>query len=130
MTATENLFAAYLAWRQLADNEGQAIRAGDWTQVQQCQESLRKLQPEILRHTQDARADWQTNESELTEREDQLRRVIGELIELERRNSSWLSEARSAADAEWMALQQTGNTLRQVQRSYAPPRAPVWTSFS
>lgn len=124
------MFQGYEKWRHLAEQEGEAIRAANWTGVQRCQEALQALQPEIIRWTQEARAEWHLAGPDLTGQENSLRSVIGELIELERRNSSWLGEVRAAADSEWSAMQQAGATLRQVQRSYAPVHGSAWTSFS
>jgi hypothetical protein len=52
------------------------------------------------------------------------------LIELEWRNNALLNVLYQAAKAEMGELEQAGQNLRRVQRSYAPARAAVWTSFS
>lgn len=130
MSASEQLQSAYQEWRRLAENEGEAIRGGNWSLVQNCQNSLQELQPQIIRWTQEARAEWQKLGYDIPAEENRLRTVIGQLIEIERRNSAWLSDIRSAARAELRELEQSGHNLRQVQRSYAPARASAWSSFS
>ena len=130
MNASDQLHQAYQEWRQLADAEGQAIRESNWTRVASCQHSLRDLQPQIIRWTQEARAEWQQQGRDLSSEENRLRAIIGELIEIERRNSAWLNDVRQTAQAQISELEQSGQKLRQVQRSYSPTRAPAWSSFS
>ena len=130
MTASDQLNAAYAEWRRLAEEEGEAIQRADWTAVQVCQEALHELQAEILRCTQEARAEWLNSGRDVAAEENRLRAIIGELIEIGRRNNSLLDGQRTSAQAQLDQLQQTGQTLRQVQRSYSPPRDSVWSSFS
>jgi hypothetical protein len=130
MSANEELYNAYGEWRRLAEQEGEAIRSGNWSLVQSCQDSLHELQPQIIRWTQQARNEWLSLGRDVTVEENTLRAVIGELVEIERRNSAWLSDVRQAAQLQFNELEQTGHTLRQVQRSYAPGRPSSWNSFS
>lgn len=130
MNASDQLHQAYQEWRRLADAEGEAIRHSNWSLVANYQRSLRDLQPQILRWTQEARAEWQQQGRDFTAEENRLRAVIGELIEIERRNSSWLNDVRQTAQAQMAELDHSGQKLRQVQRSYSPTRAPAWSSFS
>lgn len=130
MSATNQLQNAYQEWRRLAEIEGEAIRASNWPKVQQCQNSLHELQPQIIRWTQEARNEWVQLNLDVTAQENALRAVIGELIEIERRNSACLNDVRQTTEVQFRELEQSGHTLRQVQRSYAPNRAPAWNSFS
>jgi hypothetical protein len=130
MTANQQLRNAYAEWRRLAEQEGEAIRQSNWPAVEICQTSLHDLQPQIIRWTQQAREEWMRQGSDIALEEDSLRAVIGELIDIERRNSATLNDVRQAAHAEARQLEQTGQTLRQVQRSYAPQPSSAWTSFS
>jgi hypothetical protein len=127
MNASEELQSAYQEWHRLAKAEGEAIRNGNWTLVAECQNALQQLQPRIIRCMEEAR---QENSRPGIEPNDYLRGLIAELIEIENQNNALLKSVRGAAQAQLGQLEQSGHTLRQVQRSYAPPRPPVWSSFS
>ncbi len=114
----------------MAEVEGDAIRNSNWRIVENCQHSLHELQPQIIRWTQEARNEWANLGRDVASEENSLRAIIGELIEIERRNCAWLNDVREATQTEFHQLEQCGQTLRQVQRSYAPLRAPAWSSFS
>jgi hypothetical protein len=130
MSASDQLQNAYREWRRLAEAEGDAIRQSNWPLVANYQSSLQELQPRIIHWTQEARNEWQDLGRDLTTEENSVRSIIGELIEIERRNSAWLNDLRAATEAEFSELQQSGHRLRQVQRSYAPNPEPAWSSFS
>ncbi|MBC8096275.1 MAG: hypothetical protein H7Y43_10710 [Akkermansiaceae bacterium] len=130
MSARDQLENAYREWRRLAEVEGDAIRQSNWPLVENCQSSLHELQPRIIRWSQEARDEWQTLGCDVALEENNLRAIIGTLIEIERRNCAWLNDLREATQAEYSQLQQSGQTLRRVQRSYAPASAPAWSSFS
>jgi hypothetical protein len=49
MSADRDLQNSYREWRRLAEAEGEAIRAGNWMLVFDCQNVLRQLQPRIVR---------------------------------------------------------------------------------
>lgn len=130
MSASEQLHQAYREWRRLAEAEGEAIRSSNWALVQSCQDSLHSLQPEIIRFNHEARKEWVQSGCDVTAEEDAIRVVITELIEIERRNSACLNEMKTVVQTQLNELQQSGHTLRQVQRSYAPPPGSAWCSFS
>jgi len=130
MSASEQLREAYNEWRRLAEAEGEAIRSSDWTMVQRCQDSLHSLQPEIIRFNQEARNEWVRLGRDVFSEENAVRALIGQLIEIERRNSAWLNDVKQSVQAQLNEIQQTNHTLRQVQRSYAPSSGSVWSSFS
>ena len=130
MSADTRLHNGCKEWRRLAEAEGEAIRARDWGFVADCQKALQQLQPQIHRHLQDARQEWARSGSDAACKEESFRAAIAELIEIERRNGALLDVVRRAARAHLGELAQAGRTLRQVQRSYAPPQPSAWTSFS
>ncbi|HUA69284.1 MAG TPA: hypothetical protein VMA13_12110 [Candidatus Saccharimonadales bacterium] len=130
MNADRALQEAYQEWRRLAEAEGEAIRAGNWMFLFDCQSALRQLQPVILRRTDEARREWDENSLNCEEKENHLNALIISLIELERRNHSLLENRRRVAEAELAKLEQAGLTLRRIQRSYTPARPTSWTSFS
>jgi predicted Zn-dependent protease len=130
MSASHQLRDAYKEWRRLAETEGEAIRSGNWVLVADCQNALQQLQPRILSHLQDARREWTRLGPDGSTLEQSFREVVAELIEIERHNSDSINAAQAAARLQLARLEQTVHTLRQVQRSYAPPPPPAWTSFS
>ena len=129
MNACDELQKAYEEWRRLARAEGEAIRNCNWSLVAQCQNAIQEAQAQILQHSDDARSAW-ASLADGAAREKSVRTLIAELIEIERQNNLVLANVRQAAQAQFGELKLAGQTLRQVQRSYAPPRLPVWTSFS
>jgi hypothetical protein len=130
MNAGDQLEKAYQEWRSLAKAEGDAIRAGNWTVVSDCQQALKMLQPQILNWTGPARKERAELGSLGVAREKNLQKLISETVELEQRNQAALDELSREARTQFGQLQQAGHTLRQVQRSYAPARPPAWSSFS
>ena len=130
MSADSQLRDAYKEWRRLAETEGEAIRSGNWLLVADCQNALQQLQPQILDHMQDAQEEWSRLGLDRAAKEKSFRAIVAELIEIERRNNASLDAARQASLAQFAQLEQAGRTLRQVQRSYAPPPSSAWTSFS
>ncbi|HLP75562.1 MAG TPA: hypothetical protein VK327_01480 [Candidatus Paceibacterota bacterium] len=130
MSANDQLQLAYQQWRQLAEAEGEAIRGSNWPAVERCQNSLHELQPQIIHWTQEARDEWKKLGRDVSSEENSLRSIIGELIEIERRNCVWLNEVQETTRAQMADLNQCGYTLRQVHRSYSHTRGPAWSSFS
>jgi hypothetical protein len=130
MNADRALQEAYQEWRRLAEAEGEAICARNWTLLFDCQNALRRLQPLIIRRTGEARREWKQNGLDCRERENILCTMVKSLIELERRNYSLLEDRRHAAEMELAKLEEASLTLRRIQRSYAPVRLPSWTSLS
>jgi hypothetical protein len=130
MNADRALQDAYQEWRRLAEAEGEAISAGHWTLLFDCQNALRRLQPLIIRRTAEARREWEQNGLDCREKENTLCTLVKSLIELERRNYSLLEDRRHTAEMELAKLEEASLALRRIQRSYAPARSSFWTSFS
>jgi hypothetical protein len=108
-------------WRRLTEEEGCAISAGNWAQVENFQSAKSLLQPRI---------------SEVRERiaparhESQFRPIIDELIRLERRNQSLIDNRRKAAQEQERDLNRSDRNLRQIHKSYLPPARALWQSYS
>lgn len=130
MNADLALQETYQEWRRLAEAESEAIQAGNWMLLFDCQNALRRLQPLIVRRAGEARQEWAQHGLDCREKENDLGALVKSLIELERRNYSLLELRRRAAEAELAKLEQAGLTLRRIQRSYAPVQSMSWTSFS
>jgi hypothetical protein len=130
MIAKKNLFDAYSAWEQTTRAEGAAIEGGDWERVAECQQTKQTLQKQIIRLTESAHAECiETGlDSKIFERD--LRSVINNLIAMESRNSERIALRRQAAEVEKLDLDQASQNLRRVHKSYSPPTAAVWNSYS
>lgn len=134
MSADAQLQDAYREWRRLAQEEGDAIRANDWTAVSNCQGELQKLQPRIIHWTAEAQQEWSRLGVDRKARENSFRSVVSELIELEWRNNALINVLRQATLAELQKLDEANHTLKRVHRSYSQPSQPcqqaTWNSFS
>ena len=130
MSADRELQADYQEWRRLAEAEGEAIRAGNWLQVCDCQNALQQLQPRLLEHTAAAQQESAGAATTRAAREAQVRAWVAPLIELERRNFNLLEARQRAAQAEFGRFLQASQTLRRLHRSYAPAQPAAWSSFS
>jgi hypothetical protein len=132
MSAEQQLHEAYKEWRRLSETEGEAIRTRNWLLVADCQKALQQLQPLIFRHTGAAQEEWTRLGLDRAARENQLRTLVTELIEIESRNRELLQRMQQEAQAQVGQLERASHTLRQVQRFYAPPASQpaAWTSFS
>lgn len=130
MNADYDLRRSYREWRRLAEAEGEAIRAGNWMLLFDCQNALRQLQPRIVRQTEAARREWTALGLDAVAKENDLSAVIRSLIEIESRNNSLINARRCLAEEELAKLEQASLTLRRIQRSYVPPDAAGWNSFS
>jgi hypothetical protein len=130
MNANHDLKYSYREWRRLAEAEGEAIRAGNWMLVFDCQSALRQLQPRITRQTEAARREWEALGLDTDTMENDLRDVIHSLIELESRNNSLINARRTLGQEELAKLEMASLILRRIQRSYVPQNASNWNSFS
>ena len=76
MSPADELFALYEQWRRLTEDEGKAIEAGAWTQVEHYQSAKSRLQPRIVEVSQ---------RLEAATHEEQFRPIVEQLMELELR---------------------------------------------
>ena len=120
---------SYQEWRRLAEAEGEAIRAGNWMLVFDCQNVLRQLQPRIIRQTEAARREWTALGLDAEAMECEMDTMIHTLIELESRNNSLINARRCLAQEELAKLEQASLTLRRIQRSYVPAVPRMGTFF-
>jgi hypothetical protein len=120
---------SYQEWRRLAEAEGEAIRAGNWMLVFDCQNVLRQLQPRIIRQTEAARREWTALGLDAEAMECEMDTMIHTLSELESRNNSLINARRCLAQEELAKLEQASLTLRRIQRSYVPAVPRMGTFF-
>jgi hypothetical protein len=121
---------AYREWRRLAEAEGEAIRAGAWGFVRDCQEALRRLQSRLNPLVETARLRWDQLGPDGAPGREALRGVVAQLIDLERRNQARLQLHRRMLSDRRERLDQASRNLRQVQKSYARALPPKWSSLS
>lgn len=130
MIAKENLVAAYDAWERWTESEGQAIQAGNWQRVSECQTTKRELQGRIVHLTEAANAESAQAGLDPKDFEPHLRRIVNGLIALETRNAELLAARRQTAAVQMADLDHAGRNLRQVQKSYGQPARAAWHSYS
>lgn len=130
MNANCDLKDSYREWRRLAEAEGEAIRAGNWMLVFDCQNALRQLQPRITRQSDAARKEWAALGLDTQTMENDLKNIIHSLIELERRNNSLIHARRALGQEELAKLEMASLALKRIQRSYAPTVPASWNSVS
>ena len=125
MSADHELRSAYQEWRRLAEAEGEAIRAGDWILVSDCQEAMRRLQRQIIHCTEPAHQEWASQKLDRAEEENRLRDLIKPLIELEWRNHTLLDVRRRSVQTQLGQLNEARQTLRRLRQSCV--RSPAAT---
>lgn len=130
MNAERDLTAACEEWRRLAEMEGEAIGARNWSQVAACQQALKQLQARISRLSPAAREEWAQSGCDRSAQEQVLKALFQELIRLAQRNQTLLQAVREATLDKLGQLGQAARNLKQIQRSYGFPNAAGWTSFS
>jgi len=121
MNPTQELCELFQQWRLLTEEEGGAITAGAWDQVEHFQSAKARLQPRITEISERV-------EAEVHER--QFRPVMDELMLMERRNDALLQAKRREAKEQEHTLDRTQRNLRQIQKSYIPPSRTHWQSYS
>jgi hypothetical protein len=130
MRAEEALLDAYREWRRLTLAGARAISLRNWAFLRDSHEIIQRLQPQVVRLTREARAEWQRSGADPAAREKKLRATVAELMELGRANRALLRTALQAARCERGQLEQAGQNLKRLQQSYAITRPAAWTSFS
>ena len=130
MDARQELLEFYDFWHASSEREGEAIRAGDWPAVAQCQEVKRQLQPKIIRHTETAQQEWTRAGRDWADVQRDVRAVVGLLMDLETRNGELLAGRRRGAETKMAGLEGAHRTLQRVHRSYAPEQPEAWHSYS
>jgi hypothetical protein len=130
MSAERALFSAYREWHRLARAGHNAIHKRDWNFLQECQQLIRKIQSFIPNLTLQARNEWKEQKLDSALKENELRAVIIELMELLESNKQLLCLARENALSRRAKLEQAGRNLKRLQNSYVLAHPSEWTSFS
>jgi hypothetical protein len=130
MTARNTLLGLYEEWRVQTESEGEAIRAKDWSRVNQCQQAKLQLQPLIQDWTGAARREQQEQGRDTDALQRELRGLLQQLAQAEVRNQKWLAQHQTALETRRVELQQTARNLGRVRRSYGLLNQSVWQSYS
>jgi hypothetical protein len=130
MDAERQLLDLCERWRSLSEAEGQAISRADWPELQRVQGEKSLLQPQITAVSDRLQAELLKLGSKDDAAQTKLRRVVAELLALERRNDSALAARQQVVRQQQTELAQTSRTLRQVHAAYAPGGRAGWHSYS
>ena len=130
MNAERDLAEAYQEWRRLAETEGEAIGACDWSLVSACQTALQQLQERISRLSASVRDEWSKSGGDRPRREKALNTTIQELIKLERRNRTLLDAIQETTRTRLDQLKQASRNLKQIHHSYGSVQPAAWAALS
>jgi hypothetical protein len=128
--ARDSLLRYYQQWQTLTEAESDAIRSGNWLQVQRLQASKQQLQECIGAATETLRAEAESSGADRSEIENEFHGMVDHLIHLESRNREAVATRWQQTKADLAELESSRHNLRQVQRAYSPARAAVWQSYS
>ena len=120
MTTQEDLGVLLERWRDLTEQEGEAIRAGAWSNVaafQSCKQSLQATITGAAALSAQNTSPW-------------VRESVAQLIVLERKNVDLIADQRRFAELERAEMDRSSRNLRQVRQSYARTEASHWQSYS
>lgn len=123
---TAHLLDLYQQWKSLTEQEGAAILASNWLEVRKCQEKKQKLQPQIIKISDQLKS--ASRGGNLVQ--DRIRECVNELILLETRNSASLAVRLQTVREKKDRLDLTSHRLRQVHKSYVPAQAAAWNQYS
>jgi len=121
MTPADELSTLYQQWRSLTEDEGAAIEAGAWINVDQFQTAKFRLQPRIVELSK--QLDSATHEL-------RFRKEVEELMQSERENNELLQRQRQDAETQRQELDRASRQLRHLHKSYVSPARTHWQSYS
>ena len=130
MEAHTQLRALYQEWRELSEREAEAIQTAFWSKVTKCQEAKKELQRRIVSITEVMQSEIATLGLSQSVVDDEMRRIVDELILLESRNGDLLADQRERGKKEESELERSSRNLRQVHRAYAGQQTAAWQSYS
>ena len=120
MSAQDENFHLIERWRELSEQESEAIRTHSWPWLHSLQRTKETLQVAITaarpESTPATRREW--------------REMADRLIALERGNADALAEQLRSVTRQREELERSVRNLRQVRQSYASTAATPWQSYS
>lgn len=130
MQAHAHLCALYESWRELTQQEAEAIRTAFWSKVTKCQHEKHKLQKDIVSATEALQIEVAAQGLSQARVDEEMRTIVDELIILESRNDGLLANQRERARREEAALERSSRNLRRVHRAYSGRPSTAWQSYS
>ena len=121
----------YQSWRKLTEDEGQAILAGAWPQVQRCQDAKSDLQTRILATSEPTSSKLNLpSAGNPVVGHQPFQHLLREVIQMERRNQKWLAEQQQVAQTQRSELEAANRNLQKLRQSYGPKRRSCWHCYS
>ena len=130
MSAEQALREAYREWQRLAEAEGEAIRAANWSLLFACQKTLQLLRERITGLLPKVHQEWAETPADRVKRREELLAMVHRLIDKTRQNQTLLRGMREAAQVKIKNLGEARNKLKQLRGSYAQTTVSTWHSFS
>ena len=118
MTADIDLLHAYREWRRLAQAEAKAIQTRNWSLLSDCHLAIQDYQSLVGRLTEAARAEWRLAGCNLAEKEQNLRVLVSDLLELTRQNHGRMQATLARTRDNIDQLGEAGKNLRRLRRVY------------
>lgn len=119
MSAREHASGLLQQWLEMTRAEAEAIQSAAWQKLEEIQSRKASLRQPLA----EAFQQWKPGEIP-------FRAELGRLIALESRNAQVLTDRLQKTRAEQLALERASQNLRNVRRSYAPPPATAWNTYS
>lgn len=130
MQPIDDLLRLYESWRVLAEEEGVAIRSGDWQGVAMRQGLKEALQDEILISAGKVETVWRQNPGRESADRARLQVKLQGLLDVERDNSRGIDRQRAAGLVRQEELNKVTRTLRSVHQHYGSGRSSAWQAYS
>lgn len=118
MNAESELLRAYREWRRLAQAEAKAIQTRNWSLLSDCHLAIRDYQSLVGKLTQEARAEWRRAGCNLAEKDQNLRVLVSDLLDLTRQNHSRLQATLARTRDKLDQLGEAGKNLKRLRRAY------------
>jgi hypothetical protein len=118
MNAESELLRAYREWRRLAQAEAKAIQTRNWNLLSDCHLAIQDYQSLVRTLTQETRAEWRLAGCNLAEKEQNLRVLVSDLLELTRQNHSRLQSTLARTRDKLDQLGEAGKNLKRLRRAY------------
>jgi hypothetical protein len=129
-SSAENLHRLLEDWRALTLAETASIKVGDWNGLEELHAKKLVLQQLI----EESEARFSSNESISLEKrsavKQQLRQVASQLLSLEEKNRTALSEQMAQADTQLKLSNKAISSLRHVQQAYGVSDRSFWQAYS
>jgi len=118
MNTEAELLHAYREWRRLAQAEAKAIQTRNWSLLSDCHLAIQDYQSLVSRLTEEVRSEWRLAGCNLAEKEQNLRVLVSDLLELTRQNHGRMQSTLARTRDKLDQLGEAGKNLRRLRRVY------------